>query len=76
MNAFRAAPRRPLPGSPFNVPEVPRPPAESYSVSDQVTHDKYGLGTVIGVEAGVGLLVDFGSHKQRIKMPCNKLTKL
>ncbi len=49
---------------------------ESYAVSDQVTHDKYGLGTVIGVEEGISLLVDFGSHKQRLKMPCTKLTKL
>jgi hypothetical protein len=76
MNAFRAATRRPLPGSPFNVPDIPRPPAETYTVSDLVTHDKYGLGTVIGVEDGAGLVVDFGSHKQRIRMPCTKLTKL
>ena len=76
MNASRAASRRPLPGSPFNVPEPPQPPVESYAVSDQVTHDKYGLGTVIGVEDGYGLVVDFGSHKQRIKVPCAKLTKL
>ena len=76
MTSFRAAPRRHLPGSPFNVPESAEPPVESYAVDDQVTHDKYGLGTVTYVEDGVALLIDFVSHKQRIKMPCRKLTKL
>jgi hypothetical protein len=76
MKSSRAAPRRPLPGSPFNRPEAPAPPAELYGVDDRVTHDKYGLGTVIGVEEGVAVLVDFGSHKQRLTMPCAKLTKL
>jgi hypothetical protein len=78
MNAYRALPRRPLPGSPFNVAETAVPPseAERYSVNDKVTHDKYGLGTIIGVEDGVGVLVDFGSHKQRLRTPCAKLVKL
>jgi len=52
------------------------PPAEQYSVNDRVTHDKYGLGTIIDVEEGVGVFVDFGSHKQRLRTPCSKLTKL
>lgn len=76
MTSFRAGPRRPLPGSPFNVPESADPPAESYAVHDQVTHDTYGLGTVTGVEDGIALNIDFGSHKQRIKTPCPKLTRL
>jgi hypothetical protein len=75
MKPYRAAARRPLPGSPFRAPE-PDLPAENFAVSDLVTHDKHGLGTVIGVEEGVSLVVDFGSHKQRLKMPCSKLTKL
>ena len=75
MNPFRAAPRRHLPGSPFNVPDAVTP-AECYAVNDRVTHDKYGLGTVTGVEEGVALLIDFGSHRQRIRTPCAKLTKL
>ncbi len=45
-------------------------------MSDKVTHDKYGLGTVIGVEEGISVLIDFGSHKQRLRTPCTKLTKL
>ena len=43
---------------------------------DQVTHDKYGLGRVISVEAGATLVVDFGSCRVRIMTPCAKLTKL
>jgi branched-subunit amino acid aminotransferase/4-amino-4-deoxychorismate lyase len=77
MNTYRALPRRPLPGSPFNVAETAVPiEEERYSVDDKVTHDKYGLGTVISVEEGVGVLVDFGSHKQRLRTPCAKLVKL
>jgi hypothetical protein len=75
MNPYRAAPRRHLPNSPFNVP-VAVTPTECYAVNDQVTHDKYGLGTVTGVEEGIALLIDFGSHRQRISTPCAKLTKL
>jgi hypothetical protein len=45
-------------------------------VHDQVTHDKYGLGRVIGVEDEIAVLVDFGSLQQRITTPDSKLTKL
>ncbi len=43
---------------------------------DQVTHDKYGLGVVIGVEEEVAVLVDFGTQQERITTPYSKLTKL
>ena len=43
---------------------------------DQVTHDAYGLGRVIAVEADIALAVDFGSRRVRIVLPCPKLTKL
>ena len=78
MNRIRAVRRRPLPGSPFNVPDAAAQPAEPehYAVSDRVTHDKYGLGTVIGVEEGISILIDFRSHKQLLRTPCTKLTKL
>lgn len=78
MNPYRARSRRPLPGSPFNTAETVIPPGETdrYSVDDRVTHDKYGLGTIIGVEEGVAVLVDFGSHKRRLRTPCSKLVKL
>jgi hypothetical protein len=75
MSTYRAVPRRHLATSPFKVPD-PEPPAECFSVDDKVTHDKYGLGTVTGVEEGIALLIDFGSHVQRIMTPSSKLTKL
>jgi hypothetical protein len=75
MTPYRAAPRRPLPTSPFNVPSSAEP-AESYAVADLVTHDKYGLGTVTGVEEGIAVRVNFGSHERRLSTPCAKLTKL
>ena len=45
-------------------------------MQDQVVHDTYGLGRVIGVEADTALAVDFGSCRVRIVLPCAKLTKL
>ena len=75
MKPSRAAPRRPLPGSPFNLPE-PEEPAEQYAVNDLVTHDKYGLGTVTGADDADSVLVNFGAHKARIALPCAKLFRL
>jgi hypothetical protein len=75
MNSYRAFPRRPLPGSPFQAVVLPSV-AERYSVNDKVTLDKYGLGTIIGVEEGESVSVDFGSHKRHLRTPCSKLVKL
>jgi len=75
MKPARAATRRYLPGSPFNTPPVVRP-VEQYALNDQVTHDRYGLGVVIGVEDEVAVLVDFGTQRERIPAPYAKLTKL
>ncbi|HEX9355380.1 MAG TPA: hypothetical protein VF933_16385 [Streptosporangiaceae bacterium] len=76
MSRFRARPRRNLPGSPFNVAEAAASPAVRYAVQDRVTHDKYGLGTILSVEEGIAVTVDFGSHTQRISTPCVKMIKL
>jgi hypothetical protein len=75
MKPPRAETRRYLPGSPFKAP-APPPPAETFAVHDQVTHDKYGLGVILGVEDGTAVLVDFGPQRLRIPVPCAKLTKL
>jgi len=75
MSPYPARPRRHLATSPFGAPD-PDPPAERFSVGDRVTHDKYGLGTVTGVEEGTALLIDFGSCVQRIMTPSAKLSKL
>jgi hypothetical protein len=75
MKPARAATRRLLPTSPFNAMPA-EPPAEEFAVSDQVTHDKYGLGRVIVVEDDEAVVVDFGSRHVRIMWPFSKLTKL
>jgi len=74
MKAPRLAAQRRLPTSPFSAPP-PAPPAEVFAVDDQVTHDKYGLGVIVGVEDDA-VLVDFRPHQRRIALPCGKLTKL
>src|ERR1022692_1586504 len=75
MSPARAMPRRFLPGSPFNN-TAPAAPIEHYEVHDQVTHDRYGLGRVVGVEDDVAVIVDFGGQQARITSPFTKLTKL
>jgi hypothetical protein len=74
MKAPHAPARRYLPGSPFNAP-APVRPAETFAVHDQVTHDKYGLGVIVGVEDHA-VLVDFRPQQLRIPVPCTKMTKL
>jgi hypothetical protein len=74
MKAPRPAARHQLPGSPFSAP-APASPAQTFAVRDQVTHDKYGLGVILGVEEDA-VLVDFRPHQRRIPLPCAKLTRL
>jgi hypothetical protein len=75
MKPARAAPRRFLPGSPFNVLPV-ESPVEQFALRDQVTHDKYGLGRVVLVEDEDAVIVVFGSRKIRILSPFDRLMKL
>jgi hypothetical protein len=75
MKPARAAARRFLPTSPFNAPPA-APPAGQFAVQDQVTHDTYGLGRIIGVEDDTALVIDFGSRQERIMTLCAKLTRL
>jgi hypothetical protein len=74
MKPARAASRRFLPGSPFNVLPVD-PPVEQFAVRDRVTHDKYGLGWVVLVEDDDAVIVVFGSRKVRVLSPFARLTK-
>lgn len=76
MSPRPAASRRPLPASPFNVPQ-PAAVVEQFAVDDRVSHDQFGLGTVVGLEGGGhAVLVDFGPQKVRITTPFSKLHKL
>ncbi len=43
---------------------------------DQVTHDTYGLGQVIGIDVDSSLVVNFGTRRVRIMTPYTRLTKL
>ncbi|MFG2907007.1 hypothetical protein ACGF13_18320 [Kitasatospora sp. NPDC048286] len=72
MKEFRGA-RRPLPNSPFKAP--PQAPRKHFAVGDRVTHDRYGLGRVVGVEGDgdIAVLVDFGSQQARISPPYSAL---
>jgi hypothetical protein len=73
MNTRSAAQRRHLSSSPFNA--QPQRPIERFAVRDRVTHDKYGLGVIVGEEEAA-VTVDFGSHRVRVPSPFQKLTKL
>jgi len=70
-----SAPRRHLPTSPFAAPVAP--PAKQFELGDRVSHDRYGLGRIIGVEDGIAMLVDFGGSRQaRIVSPYTGMNKL
>jgi len=66
-------PRSPS-SSPF--PDRVTPPVEVFALDDRVTHDRYGLGSIVGVERDIAVLVDFSSEQVRITSPFTKLTKL
>lgn len=67
--------RRPghLPSSPFQ-PKA-EPTIELYDMDDMVSHDAYGMGRVVGVEAHA-VTVDFRNQTVRVKSPYSKMSKL
>ena len=71
----RTARRPVLPASPFNVLREAKP-VERLAVDDRLTHDRHGLGRVIGVESESILLVDLGSTIRRVTYPNTKVTRL
>ena len=68
-----AAPRRHLATSPFQ-PD-PEPTIEQYALNDLVSHDVYGMGRVIALEAAA-VTVDFRSRTVRIPSPYAKMSRL
>lgn len=64
--------RRPLASSPFKP--QPELPIAEYAVDDRVSHDTYGLGRVVGVDAAA-VTVDFGSQRVRVSSPFRKMEK-
>ena len=73
MKPRSASQRRHLASSPFQP--QPEQAVEQYAVEDRVTHDRYGLGRVVGVEESA-VTVDFGAQTVRIVSPFHKLEKL
>jgi hypothetical protein len=72
----RTQARRPvLPASPFQPP-APPPPPEPFAINDLLTHDRHGLGRVVGLAGDRELHVDFGSAVRRISLPNPKITRL
>jgi len=70
------APRRRLPGSPFNAARDAIPPDEVFAVGDRVAHDRHGLGRVLFVSGTAAVDADFGSGTRRVSTPTNKMHKL
>jgi hypothetical protein len=73
MTSRPAGESRHSPRSPFGARIAP--PIEQFSVEDRVSHDKFGLGRVIGEEPSA-VVVAFGSQHVRITSPFSRLTKL
>jgi hypothetical protein len=73
MATSSAKPRPRHASSPFQ--SQPEPIIEKFVLGDRVSHDSYGLGRIVGVDAG-GATADFGSAKVRVSTPFRKMTKL
>lgn len=65
-----------LASSPFNDRRVPPPPPQQFDVGQRVTHDRHGLGRVIGVEDEVAAIVDFGDRRVRVTLASGRLHSL
>jgi hypothetical protein len=65
--------RRHLGSSPFQ-PD-PEPTIEQYALNDLVSHDSYGMGRVIQLEAAA-VTVDFRSQTVRIPSPYLRMARL
>lgn len=74
MSARSTARRHVLPTSPFKEPIAP--PLERFAIDDRLTHDRHGLGRVVGLESDTVVHVAFGSQVRRIALPNPKVTRL
>lgn len=72
MTTSRPQPRH-LPTSPFRARVEPA--IETFETGDLVSHDAYGMGQVVNVEAGA-VTVDFRPQVVRIPSPFPRLGKL
>ncbi|WP_041307169.1 CarD family transcriptional regulator [Intrasporangium calvum] len=72
--ATSSAHPRPRPASSPFKPHV-EPEVEDFTVGDRVSHDSYGVGRVVGIDAS-GATVDFSGRTIRVTTPFRKMTKL
>ncbi|PSL08506.1 hypothetical protein CLV30_101478 [Haloactinopolyspora alba] len=75
MTSRTSAARPVFPSSPFQT-NATAPPLEKFAVDDMVTHDRHGVGRVVGVRGDNEVHVDFGSAVRRISLPNPKVTRL
>ena len=67
--------RRILATSPFD--RSPKVDSTVYELRDWVSHDRHGLGKVVGGEPGVNVIADFrGGNVVRVTLPSTMLSKL
>ena len=67
--------RRVLATSPFD--RSPKIDTTVYDLGDWVSHDRHGLGRVVGGEPGVNVIADFrGGNVVRVALPSTMLSKL
>ena len=59
--------------SPFQAD--PEPIIEQYAINDLVSHDTYGMGRVVHVEA-TAVTVDFRPQRVRIMRPFHKMARI
>jgi hypothetical protein len=73
MKSRSGPPKRHLASSPFKPP--PEPVIKQFTVDHRVSHDRYGVGRVVSVEADA-VTVDFGRQTVRIVSPFNGMEEL
>jgi hypothetical protein len=76
MNLRESRPPRARFVSPFAKPPVEPVEPEVYAVDDRVSHDKWGLGTVVRLDGTRALIVNFGAETRRIEVPSPKICRL
>ena len=67
---------RALASSPFNDMRAAKAVPQQFEVGQRVTHDRHGLGRVVGIEGEVATLVDFGNRVVRVLLASGRLHTL
>ncbi|UUP12986.1 hypothetical protein [Aeromicrobium wangtongii] len=47
-----------------------------YEVGARVSHDTYGMGTIVSLQGTTSAQVDFGDGPKHIPLPCSKMSAL